>query len=302
MKLASLLNPHLVFCRLSGSTREEIYGGMLDMARTQMHREHLDTKDILAQLIERENFLKMPYCGIALPHVRLEQLHDLYIVIGVPAEPVMLKDDDTEPTKLVVMSLISESTSNSYLKALAAFARYLTQPGKLDALTACNDGQQLVDMISNDCVTINRTLTAEDLMLEYPTIRADQSLAEALDTFYRERREVLPVVDADNHFLGLVDAADIIRSFIPDYLLMLDNLNFLNSFEVFDNIFKSENKYSVRDYVQPAKMILAPDTPLIQFTIRLVRREAYAGFVVDSENHLLGVVAINNIVHKVLRG
>ena len=110
------------------------------------------------------------------------------------------------------------------------------------------------------------------------------------------------MVDADKHFLGLIDAADIIRGFIPDYLLMLDNLNFLNSFEVFDNIFKSENKYSVRDYVQPAKMVLAPDTPLIQFTIRLVRREAYAGFVVDADNHLLGVVSINNIVHKVLRG
>ena len=49
-------------------------------------------------------------------------------------------------------------------------------------------------------------------------------------------------------------------------------------------------------------MTLAPNTPLIQFTIRLVRREARVGFVVDEENRLMGVVGINNIVHKVLRG
>jgi len=302
MKLASLLNHDLVFCRLPGSTREEIYAAMLEKAGRHLERESVDAKTILAKLIEREDFLGMPYSGVALPHVRLPEFQDLYIIVGVPETPVMLKKDDTEPTKLVVMSLISESTSNSYLKALAAFARYLTQPGKLDGLASCKNGEELVAKISGDGVAVNRTLTAEDLMTQYPTICADQSLAEALDTFYRERREILPVVDAENRLLGIIDAADIIRGFIPDYLLMLDNLNFLNSFEVFDNIFKAENQYSVRDYVRPVKMILAPDTPLIQFTIRLVRREAYAGFVVDAEKHLLGVVGINNIVHKVLRG
>ena len=302
MKLASILNPHMVFCRLDGNSREEIYGAMIGKAIDHMNREHLDAKTLLAQLIEREDFLQMPYSGVALPHVRLESLHDLYIIIGVPAAPVVLKPNDAAPSKLVVMSLISESTSNSYLKTLAAFARYLTQPGKLDAVASCTEGQQLVDLISRDHVTINRTLTAEDLMVQYPTIRVDQSLAAALDTFYRERLEVLPVVDAEGRFLGIIDAAEVIRSFIPDYLMMLDNLNFLNSFEVFDNIFKAENKYLVRDYVHPAKLVLSPDTPLIQFTVRLARREAYAGFVIDAANHLLGVVGISNIVHKVLRG
>lgn len=302
MKLASFLNPALVFCRLQGETREELYTNMLEQAQGQL-REKVVIPDVVKELIEREDALKIPYEQVAIPHVRLNCLHDLYILIGIPEKPQKLTADGTEPVRVIVMSLISESTSASYLKALAAFSRYLAQPGKIDRLTACTDGLEVISVLAEDNVLINRNITAEDLMCsDYPVIRADASLASALDTFYRERRQVLPVVDSDNKLLGVIDATEVIKSFIPEYIFMMDNLNFLNSFEVFENIFKAENKFSVKDFVHPAKMVLAPSTPLIQFTIRLVRREAYAGFVVDKEGRLLGVVGIGSIVHKVLRG
>ncbi len=303
MKLASILNPALVFCNLTGANREELYTQMLLKAEGQI-REQIDVECFTKEMIRREDDLQIPYGnGIALPHLRSCQLHDLYILVGILAEPVRLKDSDPTETKVVVMSLISESTSASYLKALAAFTRYLIQPEKIDALATCEDGIAVVTKLADDNVLISKNITAEDLMTtSTPVINIEDSLAQALDTFYREGIQVLPVVDNDNRLVGQIEAAEIIRSFIPEYIFMMENLNFLNSFEVFENIFKSENNLKVKDYVQPAKMVLHAETPLIQFTVRLVRRESRAGFVVDKENRLLGIVRINNIVHKVLRG
>lgn len=301
MKLASFLNPALIFCELAGETREEIYRNMLTQAQGQL-REKIDVGQVAGAMIAREDNLRIPYDGVALPHLRLAELRDLYIIIGIPKTPLMLKSDDSKATSIIIMSLISESTSGSYLKALAAFSRYLAQEGNIARVTSCKDGIEVISKLADDNVLINKTLTAEDLMLPCPVVHMDDSLAGALDIFYREWREVLPVVDSENHLLGQISSLEIIKSFIPDYVFMMENLNFMTSFEVFENIFKSENKHTVKEYLHPVNMTLAPNTPLIQFTIRLVRREARVGFVVDEENRLMGVVGINNIVYKVLRG
>ena len=301
MKLASILNPSLVYFGLEGGSREEIYGDMLKKAQNAV-REKLDTSMILNELIEREDSMAMPYDGLALPHARISGLRDLYIIIGVPAQPVMLKEDDLGATKLIVLSLISEDASASYLKALAAFARYLAKPGNIDLLASQKNGSALIAQLAADNVLINKTITAEDVMSSCTVMHADDSLADALDVFNREGRQVLPVVDAEGKLVGQISSADIIKSFIPDYVFMMENLNFLSSFEIFENIFKTENRHKVSEYMHPAKMILTTGTPVIQFTIRLLRNEARSGFVVSKEGRLLGRVDINSIVHKVLRG
>ena len=301
MKLASILNPALIFFGVEGSTREEIYGAMLKKAQGAI-REKLDATMILGELIEREDSLAMPYDGLALPHARIPGLRDLYIIIGVPACPVTLKADDFGATKLIVLSLISDDASASYLKALAAFVRYLAKPGNIDLLASMKSGSELIARLAADNVLINKTITAEDVMSPCTVVRADDSLADALDVFHREGRQVLPVVDADGKLVGQISSPDIIKSFIPDYVFMMENLNFLSSFEIFENIFKTENHHKVSEYMHPVKMELATGTPLIQFTIRLLRNEARSGFVVSKEGHLLGRVDINSIVHKVLRG
>lgn len=303
MKLASILNPALVFCHLSGNSREELYSNMLSAAAKQM-RENVDVENFASEMMRREDDLQIPYSmGIALPHMRSAELHDLYILVGILDEPIKLKGNDADPVQIIIMSLISDSTSASYLKSLAAFSRYLMKPENLAGLVACNDGMAVLSKLAADNVLINKNITAEDLMTtKVPVIRIEDTLSQALDTFYREKVQVLPVVDSENRLVGQIDAVEVISSFIPEYIFMMENLNFLNSFEVFENIFKSEENLKVQDYVQPVKMILTSETPLIQFTIRLVRRESRAGFVVDKDNRLLGVVNIGNIVHKVLRG
>ena len=184
MKLASFLNPALIFCELAGETREEIYRNMLTQAQGQL-REKIDVGQVAGAMIAREDNLRIPYDGVALPHLRLAELRDLYIIIGIPKTPLMLKSDDSKATSIIIMSLISESTSGSYLKALAAFSRYLAQEGNIARVTSCKDGIEVISKLADDNVLINKTLTAEDLMLPCPVVHVDDSLAGALDIFYR---------------------------------------------------------------------------------------------------------------------
>lgn len=57
--------------------------------------------------------------------------------------------------------------------------------------------------------------TAEQVMdREIPTVRAETPLGEAIEIMLRDRRKILPVVDAEGKLLGAVDRADLLRTLV----------------------------------------------------------------------------------------
>ena len=303
MKLVSLLNEELIFCGLTAPDRRSLYQKMVSEACRRLEDVSWEVPALVDSLIEREDSLGMAYEGVALPHTRVEELDDLYIIIGVLEEPMTIKPGDLKPCQLVIMSLISGNTSATYLKMLSAFTRYLSDPVNLHKLTAVGDAEEFLTVLRDDDVKVKRNITAEDMMTrDCARVQPDDSLSVALDIFNRDSSEVLPVVDVHGKLVGVLDATEVIKSFIPDYIFMMDHLKFLSSFEVFEKIFKEENRLAVKDYMLPVKATLAPETPLIQFTVGLARRECWTYYVVDASNTLLGEISVHNIIHKVLRG
>ncbi len=303
MKLASILNPDMVVCKVAGATREEIYGNMIDHVMKHI-TPGLGRDEILNEMTEREDSIKIPYEGIALPHIRNSVFGDLFIAIGTLENPVKLKECDFRESGIIIMSFISQSMSDTYLKALAAFTKYLIKPDNQAKLLEATDGEQLIDMINADNVELKSEITAEDVMkTNFTSVKQDSSLSEALDIFTRDRLEQIPVVDDLGKLLGIIDATEIIRRHVPEYILMMDNLKFLTSFEPFDKIFKEEQTLCVKDFMQQPKAVISTRTPLIQLTVSLVKKEAPNLYVVTDENDkLVGVISIQQLIHKVLRG
>ncbi len=300
MKLVSILNEDLIFCDLKGSSREELYRSMLERAAAKIdYPESVDT--LLASLIERENMTMIPYEGMAIPHLRNTKLKDLHVIIGLLKEPVKLKDNDMAPTQIIVMSLISEKTSDIYLKSLAAFTRFCAKPNNIKSFAEAATPADFIEALGE--TAIKKDITAEDVMkADYPYVKGDDCLSSVLDIMHAQSKNVLPVLDADNKIIGQLDATEVLRSFVPDYLMMMDNLKFVSSFEMFDKIFQEEEVHYVRDYMTPPVAVISPETPLIQFTVSIAKREAATIFVADAENKLLGAISINSIIHKILRG
>ncbi|MCI7643382.1 MAG: PTS sugar transporter subunit IIA [Lentisphaeria bacterium] len=302
MQLASILNAQLISRDFSGKDRRSLYREMVELANKEADLE-LNVEDTLNNMLEREDATRIPYSGMALPHLRVPSLNDMHVVIAIIPGGIKLNDYDMSPSNVVIMSLISENTSSTYLRMLSAFTRYLMKPANLQRVAAAHDGDDFLRILREDGVMLKNSITAEDVMEEnFDVIHADDKLAVTLDIFNRKFRPVLPVVDADNHLIGQINAANLIKKFIPDYVLMMDNLKFLSSFEPFEQIFKEENDRLVRDFIEPPKMVISPKIPLIQFTVELAKRHVDEVFVTDSDNKLLGVIAIRNIIHKILRG
>ncbi len=300
MKLNSILNEDFIFCEVQGSTREEIYGSILKKALVHIDSS-LTAEQLLAGIIEREDNMGVPYEGIALPHLRNPELNDLFVLVGILNEPVKLKPDDFAPTKLIVMSLISNETSDIYLKTLAAFARFFSKPENLKKCDTVKSPDDLFSLLEG--VKIKEHIMAEDIMdKDFLAVNVDDYLSKALDIMEKSGKSILPVVDVDNKLVGKVDATEVLKGFVPEYLLMMDNLKFVSSFEMFDKFFKEEGVRFVKDFMLDAGAMIPPETPLIQFTVTLAKREAETIFVVDSDNKLCGVISIDDIIHKILRG
>ena len=76
MKLVSILNEELVFTNVKGVSRSGIYTDMLRRAKDALQLP-VDPDRLVSGMIEREDTLEIPYEGVALPHMRTEEIDDL---------------------------------------------------------------------------------------------------------------------------------------------------------------------------------------------------------------------------------
>ena len=302
MKLSSILNEDTIFFNVKGESRSEIYENMLKMALSEIE-ETINAKEVAQAIIEREDTTGMIYNQVAFPHVRLENINDLYIIIGKLAKPIKLMENDEAPSELVILSLISPKSSDIYLKTISAFAKFMRDEQNTAALLNANSAENFKQILNDNKVKIKNEITAEDLMsTETFAVKESDSLSVALDIFNREKITVLPVVNDNGCLVGVIEANNVIKKFLPEYIFMMDNLNFLNSFEAFEKIFKQENVEAVKNFIIPAKYTCNANTPLIQFTVEIVRANLKAAFVVDENKKLIGKISVKNIIHTVLRG
>jgi mannitol/fructose-specific phosphotransferase system IIA component (Ntr-type) len=296
------MNPDLVITELQGEDRKSIYVDMLKKAFYELSLD-FNEEEIADEMIKREDLIMIPYeNGVALPHLRKQEFEDLYIIVGLLKEPVRLKNNDSADAKVVIMSLISEKTSGTYLKALAAFSRYLMKSDNVEKFVSCKDSDEILELLDADGVILKKDITAEDVMnTTFPYVTKGASISEALDIFSVSSRVRLAVLDEDKKLVGVLDAAEVIQKSIPKHYMMLDNFKILSSFEPFENILSQEKKSKVDDFMRAPRMTIAPDTPLIQLTLSLIRQEAANLYVLDEDGRLLGVVAISEIIQNVLR-
>ena len=302
MKFVSMLDEELLFENIPGSSRAAVYTAMLEKLATYAELT-LDIPAVIQEMMERENTSGVVFPGVAMPHVRISGLHDLFIVIGMPESSEAM--GKTQPADLIIMSLIGGDMSDIYLKMLAALARYMSAGNAANSLLeAARSGKNaLWEYLQTSDIKLRQVVTAEDIMSPADIfISEDAPLSEAFDLFNSQHRRFLPVVNAQKQLVGELSAVAVIKSFFPEYVFMMDNLNFLNDFAVFNEIFNAEHTLPVSKYMSSTPCSASLETPLIQLTLQLTRKGAGNIYIVDSNNTLKGIFSIDNIISKVLRG
>ena len=298
MKFVSILDEELLLEKIPGKSKREVYSTMLQTLAAYSEIE-LDVPALVQEMIDHETATGILMPHLHMPHVRCESLPDLFIVIGLPENPQALG------AEVVFMSLIGNNMSDVYFKVLSTLARYLAKSNQADAFFAAarNGKDALWEHLKASNVSLRDVVTAEDVMSKTDvTVREDAPLSEAFDLFNSHRRKFLPVVDAEGRLKGELSAQAVIKGFFPEYVFMMGNLNFLNDISVFNEIFHSEHSLPVSKYMDSNPVMTAPETPLLQLTLQLLREDKGEVYIVDGNGVLRGTFDINNIISKVLRG
>jgi mannitol/fructose-specific phosphotransferase system IIA component (Ntr-type) len=302
MKLSSLLNPGFIIYDIEADNRHDIYKQLIDKISPKIKFSD-SSSNIVNKLIEREDITEIPYeKGFSFPHLRLSEIDDLHVVIGILKTPVKLKPIDVDKTKLVLIFLISENTSQVYLKVLSTFTKYLITNGNIDKLINSENSGEFLNILDSDKVELRRTLVVEDIMnTDFPFVEESDSISKAFDIFTKEKKLVLPVLNKSKEFIGVIEANNIVSNYFPKYMLLLDNYKIFKSFEPFDTLFKTEDISSVKEYMTKPKVTVPVDTPIIQVTLCLLQQNAANIFIVDGKK-LVGLVSMQEIIRKVIRG
>ena len=234
--------------------------------------------------------------------MRLKEIDDLYIAVGILRKPVKLKSIDVDKSELVLIFLISENTSQIYLKVLSTFTKYLIAKGNIDKLLDTEHASQFLKVLDNDKIELRRTLVVEDIMnTDFTFVEESDSISKAFDIFTTEKKFVLPVLNKSKEFVGVINAYDIVSKYFPKHMLLLDNYKIFKSFEPFDTLFKTEDSSTVNEYMTSPKIAVSVDTPIIQITLCLLQQNTANIFVVNDKK-LVGLVSMHEIIRKVIRG
>ncbi|MCP4178226.1 MAG: PTS transporter subunit EIIA [bacterium] len=302
MKLSSLLNSDFIIYDIEGDNRYDIYKQLIDKLSKKIKLSD-STGNITNKLIERENVTQIPYeKGFSFPHLRLKEIDDLHVAVGILKKPVKLKSTDIDKTRLVLIFLISENTSQIYLKVLSTFTKYLLCKGNIDKLLNSRHSSQFLNVLDNDKVELRHTLVVEDIMnTDFPFVEESDSISKVFDLFKTEKKLVVPVLNKMKELVGVIDAYNIVSSYFPKHMLLLDNYRIFKSFEPFDTLFKTEDTSSVKEYMIAPKVTVPVDTPIIQITLCLLQQNSANIFVVDGKK-LVGLVSMQEIIKKVIRG
>ncbi len=299
MKLSSLLNPDNIITKSKARTKEEAINEIYTLIRKN-YRFDMDTELVKAAIQERENLGGTSFAsGIAIPHARLDNFDDLLIGILVPENPI---PDDTADLEMVVLILTSKTVSNIYLNTLAAFVKISRNKDLFSMVLRSADGDGFVEIMERENIKVKEEVNVSTIMTEdVITLSPDSTIKELVDVFYKNQIGYVPVTAQDRTFLGEINLVMLIEEGIPDYASQLGHLKFLKTFEPLERLFRKEDEIILKDIMKKPSVFFTRDTSIIEAALEFTSTRRRHIPVVE-EGKVIGIVALADILNKVLRG
>lgn len=297
MKLKSLLDKEFINVQVKVTTKEEA----IDLILKQFSHRVKFKESIAAirqAILEREKLGgTLLEGGMAIPHARLEGFNDLLTGIVIPETPI--REPEGEEIRCLVIFLTTKGGSTHYLQTLASFARIAAEHERYNKFLASSSANELISSIED--IVIEKGMTVKDIMSETVySLTPKATLKELADLFYQYRISYVPVVDEENNLLGEVTMGDLLKVGIPNYAVMIGNLDFLSHFEPFEELLNNEDKIIVEHIMREAKETLTLETSIIKTTMLMTKHNRRHLPVVE-QGKILGVVSYMDLLSKVLR-
>lgn len=134
---------------------------------------------------------------------------------------------------------------------------------------------------------------AEYMTRDVITAKRTSNIAEIAALLRKHRITGVPIVDSENHLLGVVTHEELINVFIPHYLSMFDDLAFLDDFAAIEAQTMAEIEPSLflaDDVMATDVVVVRPETSIMKVAALMVNRKHVLIPVVDDDNRVVGVM------------
>lgn len=299
MLLANLLNPKAILHLDGEYSKEEVYRLLLGHICQKQELPECG-EELLTKIMQRDQESSTAYpTGIAIPHIRVEGFQDTIIGMAFLKQPVAYNGSMVNWIALVISNI---SSTSLYLNLVASLLKISKDAALVQSLINMEDGSAVVQHFKKLEIQIKKEVTIADIMISDPvSITKNAKLSELIDILNNRRISFVPVVDEDNNYLGVVNVLSLLKVGVPDYLMMLDNLSFLRSYEPLEKLLQEQTEISVGEIMKNGVSFLKPDTSIPEAVFEMIHKKMRFFSVVDEAGKLVGVVTAMDILRKVIK-
>ena len=297
MLLASFLEAHNILFENRVLTKEQVYKQLVDRLCSQYKLPVCGSK-LLELIFQREEEVSSAYpTGIAIPHIRMDGLNDTLIAMTFLQNPL---DYNGIKVSWVVLILTDKTSSKTYLNIVAALLKLSKDKEAMAALASAGDGYSVIQYLKRKEVEVKKDVTVADIMVQEPiAVQPQNSLRELINLMGTHRVAGMPVVDETGKYLGEVNVLNLLKVGVPNYVMMLDNLSFLASYEPLENLFGKQDILFVKDIMTTGDVFIRPESSIIEAVFLMFsQNKRYLSVVKDEK--LVGLVTAMDILIKVI--
>lgn len=297
MHLASFLSARYIILEKRDLSPVQVYENMIERI-LHNHTLPINKTEILELVLKREKQAPTALpSGLAIPHIRLKGFEDIVLVMCFLQHPLNIGGTEVSWLTLIITD---EKSSNLYLNMVSTLLKLSGNSEAMRSLHEAQDPNALFNQLQRLDLDIHQELYVSDIMSCQPyEIHPEATMRELIAEMDSHQVAGLPVVNETGKYLGEVNILDILKVGVPDYVMMIEDLKFLHSFEPLEKLFERQDDVRVKDIMRKDETYLHPAASVVEAVfIMMQERKRYISVV---DNGLLkGVITAMDIFRKII--
>ncbi|MBU8920881.1 MAG: CBS domain-containing protein [Bacteroidales bacterium] len=135
---------------------------------------------------------------------------------------------------------------------------------------------------------------------DFRAVRPETPMREVAKLFFESREPVLPVVDEDGKLRGIITIDDFILIFLPEYLDLVRDIDFIQNFGALEN-----NSFSLEESLFVAEDLMQEDVKVMEINDSVLKagailhRQGIPRIPVVDEGRLAGMIGQTEICRAI---
>ncbi len=198
MKIYEILDKSCCSVSLAGRNKNDILRELAELAVKNSEISVFSIENIYDLLIKREEEGSTGFGeGVALPHIRLKSIKDMFVLIAVSKHGVDFNAIDKKKVKLFFLIIAPEEKVTEHVQVLAGISRALSAGNlKNELLAAKSQGVLYETFLRSVQQTSGDTSQKRDMKLMYIILYLEDLLYHILEYFIQEGIDGATIVES----------------------------------------------------------------------------------------------------------